>query len=147
MKTKPFYEEHRRIKSPAAENVLITDAGIINDLKLRGPAGDELIRGAMQCHGWKTIDGVVFLTAGTTPTVTLQPLEVVQYKDADGETKDRFVVHSANIGPLNDGDKFSISAVNGGAIFLRLQGVTGAPTEALLALSGGERDLEALRVG
>jgi len=150
LEAKPFFTHHRIVLSPAAENASLADppaAGIQKELLLRGASGEEMIRGALRCGGWKTISVRVEFTGGTTPTITFQPLEVMHYnEDGDGDLKDKLVVQGSNIGPLSDGDSATVT-VNGADLFLRIQAVTGAPTKVEVLAAGLERDLEALRVG
>jgi hypothetical protein len=142
MEPKPRYIHHRNLVGApvAADHVNIGPGspGLIADNKLRGEAGDETIRGSVPTAGFKTIDGVVKLTGGAAPTVTLQPLEVIKYKNnGTGEEVDEFVSQGANIGPLSHNDRFSIT-VNDAMLFLRLHAVTGAPTGVELLIAGGE---------
>jgi len=148
MKSKPQYTLHRDLAPPAAgagENVLLTDAGIILDLKLRGPGGDQMIRGGIHFGGWQKVEGYVRLTGGAAPTITLQPLEVVHEKHPDGTIADRFI-GGATIGPFNNDEKFTFDAW-GGLYMFRVHGTTGNPTRVEMFFSGAIRDLEALHVG
>ena len=144
MKAKPNYEHHRDVVNASKEDTTIV--GMISALKLRGESGTDLIRGAASCLGWKSVSGTVILT-GTGATVSLQPYEVVRYKeDGDGETKDFFVELGPIIGPLSDGDTFTVDT-KGALMFIAIDAVGGTVNRAEILLSGSERDLEALRVG
>jgi len=145
---KPFYTHHRIIGGTIAKEDT-TIAGMITALKLRGPSGTDMLRGAAHAAGWRKIDGRVFLTGGTTPTVTLQAYELIHYKeDGTGELKDELVIFGSPIGPLSHGDKFPALIENFGAsLFFAISAVTGAPTKVEVMLAGCDRDLEALRVG
>jgi hypothetical protein len=149
---KPFYTHHRIVSADgdpiAKENTTI--AGMITDLKLRGPSGNEMLRGVAHAAGWRKIDGRVFLTGGTTPTVTLQAYELIRYKEdfGEGNVVDELVIFGSTIGPLSHGDKFPALVENFGAsLFFAIDAVTGVPTKVEVMLAGGDRDLEALRVG
>jgi len=145
---KPFYTHHRIISGTIAKEDT-TIAGMIAALKLRGPSGTDMLRGAAHAAGWRKIDGRVFLTGGVTPTVTLQAYELIHYKeDGTGDLKDELVIFGSTIGPLSHGDKFPALIENFGAsLFFAISAVTGAPTKVEVMLSGCDRDLEALRVG
>lgn len=148
---KPFYTHHRVVVpdvNPIAKEDT-TIAGMITALKLRGPSGTDLLRGAALAAGWRKIDGRVFLTGGTTPTVTLQAYELIRYKDGgEGDLKDELVIFGSTIGPLSHGDKFPALIENYGAsLFFAISAVTGVPTKVEIMLAGADRDLEALRVG
>jgi hypothetical protein len=148
---KPFYTHHRVVVpdgNPIAKEDT-TIAGMITDLALRGPSGTDMLRGPAHAAGWKKLDGLVRLTGGTTPTVTLQAYELVQYKDGgEGDLKDELILFGSTIGPLSDGDKFpALIDISGASLFFAISAVTGAPTKVEVLLAGAERDLEALRVG
>ena len=145
MNAKPVFTHHRTIISPAKENTTV--AGMITALKLRGATGTELIRGAASARGWKSVAGYVKLAGGSSPTVTLQPYEVVQYRDGgEGDIVDDLVILGSAIGPLSNGGTFSLT-VNGAHVFIAVDAATGTPTSGQIHLTGEERDLEALRVG
>lgn len=146
MEAKPTYAHHRVVNAPAKENTSL--ATLITALKLRGQSGTDLLRGAVPCRGWKSIDVLVRFTGGTAPTVVLQPLEVAQFKDAEGEgaAKDDLVVLGSNTAALSHNGKATIT-VNNALLFLAVDTVTGTPTKLEVLVSGAERDLEALRVG
>jgi hypothetical protein len=148
---KPFYTHHR-IVVPSANPIAKEDttiAGMITALKLRGPSGTDLLRGPAQASSWLKIDGLVKLTGGTTPTVTLQAYEMIRYKeDGEGDLKDELMAFGSPIGPLSDGDKFPLLVNNNlASLFFAISAVTGIPTKVEVLLAGAERDLEALRVG
>lgn len=145
MEAKPVYTHHRTIPAPAKENTTV--AGMITALKLRGEGGNELLRGAASARGWKSLAGFVKLAGGTTPTITLQPYEVVQYKaGGEGEVIDTLVALGSPIGPLSDEGTFKVD-VFGAHVFFAVDASTGTPTSGEIHLTGAERDLEALRVG
>jgi hypothetical protein len=149
METKPQFDEARVLTIIPAlgeqSNLILWPK--TSPIKLRGDADDQLIRGGTNCAGWKTVQCVVVLEGGTTPTVTIQPLEVVEYKlGGDGAWADFLIPVGSTTGALATGDTFDV-VIRGGRLHLRLDAATGAPTKARILVAGVERDLEALRVG
>lgn len=144
MEAKPQFQVARVIDSPAAETITNLEAWAVG-LKLRGAGGDELLRGGTQCRGFKTIQGTVVFTGGTTPTITLQPIEAVEWID-EGEAKDFLTKLGTPTAALSAADSFEVSAKNG-LLFFAVTAVTGAPTKATILISGVERDLESLHSG
>lgn len=91
-------------------------------------------RGSANAYGWNSVEGYVELAGGITPTVTIQPLLAI---NANGTWV--FVELGSTIGPLSDGDHFTISGVNQGLVFARIAAVTGSPTNVDVSLAGGVR--------
>lgn len=142
MEVKPRYQVNRIIDSPAVEvitNLEIWAAG----RKLRGASGSELIRGGTACAGFKVVQCSVVLEGGTTPTITLQPIEVVEWID-EGTAKDFLTELGSATGALSSGDTFDVTIRNGRLLFAPTA-VTGAPTKATILVAGAERDLESFR--
>ncbi len=133
LKAKPSYILHRtREAVDAALATMITSLGLIKDKKVRGD---------INSWGFKTIEGFVQLVAGTTPTVDLEILEVIQWPDpTDSDIINEELVAStqANITGLSDKEKFTITIPEGGRIYLRIAAVTGAPTGIHIFVTGGE---------
>jgi len=94
-------------------------------------------RAAIDCAGFKTVKGFVILTGGTTPTITLSPLEHVKYTATDGAAKDELHVTGANTSALSSGDMFEFT-INGGRLFSRIHAVTGSPTKVEILLAAAE---------
>ena len=98
-----------------------------------------LIRGAIHCSYWLTVDGFVKLAGGASPTVTLIPLMVAKYEDAAGAEQEEYVVQGTAIGPLSDGESFQVETYRG-RLYLRIDVVTGNPTNVQVLLGGAKAD-------
>jgi hypothetical protein len=121
---KPDYNQHRVIASPGVDAAnLVTLVGTHS-------------RAAIDCSGFKTVKGLVRLTGGTTPTITLIPLELARYYTAVGAIEYSFIAGTATAA-LSDRGTFDVT-INGGYLFMRVQAVTGNPTEAQILLAGAE---------
>jgi hypothetical protein len=149
MEAKPLFEQARVIASPPT----LGEQGDLvlwpktSPIKLRGDASDQLIRGGANCHGWKVVQCVALLEGGSSPTLTLQPLEVIEYRiDGDGEKADMLIPVGSTTAALAHGAAFDV-LIRGGRLHLRVDASTGTPTKATILIAGVERDLEALRVG
>lgn len=131
MKRKPTYEQHRKWgDGSAAPGVDESDLAVLIT---------EASRSSCSAQGFETVEGFVNLDGGTSPSVTLQALEVVEYVDGNGDDAERLVQRGPNIGPLSDGDPFSFSSPGGGRYFLRAHIVTGSPTSGSVHVAGGDR--------
>lgn len=97
----------------------------------------------INCKGFDTLHGFVKFTGGTVPTITLQPLERVNYIDPSGAEARRFVVRGSNTSALSDGDSFEFATNGGGLWFMRAHAVTGSPTAVEIYVVGGTRANEA----
>lgn len=128
---KPDYTAHRR-------GVTAADSADLAALETSNG------RGAINAKGYSSIHGFVEFNGGTTPTVTLQPLERVAYVDAAGAEQKKLVARGSNIGPLSAaaGVAFSLDTPGGGAWLFRIEAVTGAPTGVEVYLAGGTRASE-----
>jgi hypothetical protein len=151
MESKPLFSEARVInKIPINPAILPEDPDLavwpIDGLpmKLRGDADDQLIRSAVNCAGWHTVQCVVLLEGGTN--ITIQPLEVIRYRPDGGDRVNFLIPLGATTGALVHMAKFDLTP-RGGLVHFRLHAVTGNVTKATIMISGVERDLEALRVG
>ena len=97
------------------------------------------IAAAIHCDDWATVDGFVKLTGGSTPTISLVPLMAVRYANLAGTEVNEYIVMGDAIGPLSDGDSFSIDVARG-RLFARVSAVTGAPTAVQVLLAGAALD-------
>ncbi len=126
LESKPRFALHRAVTgTPVA-----ADTATLADLP---------IRGAINAGTWLTLDGVVKLTGGAAPTISLVPLMVANYEDTDGSEVTEYVVMGAALGPYSDGDTFQIEA-HRGRLYLRISAVTGNPTSAKVLLAGSRLD-------
>lgn len=136
--SKPDFRRHRLITgAPVAVDA--TDLVDLRSPDAIPPGGGAAVatprRDIVDSAGWLTANGVVKLTGGTTPTVTLQVLEDVD--DGDGDVPE-FYQNGTDIGPLSDGDMFEVTPV-GGRFFIRLSAQSGDPTAVEILLAGSER--------
>lgn len=134
---KPAYLTHRRhqrtgVPPLAADTLVLADLLVSNG------------RGAANAKGYGSLHGFVAFDAGTAPSVTLQPLELVGYVDAAGDAQQRLVVRGSNIGPLSAvaGVGFDLDTPGGGRWLFRIHAVTGTPDGVEVYLSGGVRENE-----
>lgn len=91
-------------------------------------------KGAFDCAGYKTVKGFVKLTGGTTPTVGIQPLELVLYNNSS-----ELLITASTVASLADGAMFEFT-INGGKLFLRINATSGSPTKVEILVAGSERD-------
>lgn len=124
LRTKPYYTPHRVLK--AAGGVAADPTNLVA-LATANP------RGHADCGGYKSVRGIVKLVGGTTPTVTLQPLELVR---REGEA-DVLAPISAAGAALSNAGMFDVE-VKGGLLFMRVDAVTGTPTEVVISLALAE---------
>lgn len=131
---KPVYTVHRKVTgSPVA-------ADNSNLQTLYQVPGNS--RAAINCAGWKTVRGFVALEGGTSPTVDLVPLEKVEAEGGFPGATDEdagFAVVGAAIASLADKETFSFP-IHGGLLYLRIDAVSGAPTDVRVYLAGEERE-------
>jgi hypothetical protein len=140
---KPKLTLHRN--EPQGDRTLAVDASDLEDLYQGDPlAGPPDItarsRQVISCKRWKSIRVLVLLSGGTTPTVELTPLEVVEAEGAfaGADDADRgFVVMGAATSALSSGDSAVID-VDCGSVFLRVSALTGAPTGLKVFVTGEE---------
>jgi len=118
---KPYYKLHRTVSA-------IDPVSLPAVLSSFGGAVFSLV-------GFESGSGFVSFTGGTTPQVTLQPLELVNLPDG---TK-RFIKNGSPISGLQDGDPFSFPAAGGGLWLLQVVALSGAPTSLELFVAGGTR--------
>lgn len=143
LEQKPVFILHRN--EPQGGRTLAIDAADLEDLYQGDPlAGPPDItardRMAIPCRRFKSVKVYVLLTGGTTPTVDLVPVEVVEGEGAfPGATdEDRgFAVMGAATGALSSGDMATIP-VNGAFLFLRVNALTGSPTGLKVFVAGEE---------
>lgn len=123
---KPHYSLHRL-------NVNTADTSDLSQLL------DDRESNTVAARGFDSLHGMVELE-GTASTVTLQPIELIRWKDKDGIEQKRFVVRGSNIGPLNSGALFEYSCEGGGRFFFRIEALGGTdPVLTNLLLAGGKR--------
>ena len=144
MEVKPSFQVNRVILSPAAEVITNLEAWAVG-LKLRGATDTEFIRGGTPCGGVKTVQGVVLLEGGSSPTIVLQAIEVAEWTD-EGTRKDFLIELGSPTAALSSGDSFDVAIRNGRLLFAATA-VTGVPTKATILVAAAERDLESLRSG
>ena len=118
---KPDYTGHRRALTAA-------------DAAVNAAFVTAFAPGAFNAGGYDSIEGFVRCGAGD---VTIEVLELVKFKDADGTAQQRFVVRGSAIGPLTDGTGFAFDTPGGGRFFLRASAVTTGPADIFIA--GGTR--------
>jgi hypothetical protein len=129
---KPKFTRHRSVTgAPVAADS--TNLATLFDTPVAG-AGASYSGNA---KGWDSVDAVVKLSGGASPTVSVQPLLLIEI---DGSLE--FVKLGNVLGPFSSGDHFSVDGVHGGRVFLRIDAVTGAPTGVDLHLAGGKRSNE-----
>jgi hypothetical protein len=122
LKSKPFYIIHRDISgAPVA-----ADATDLVALLASNP------RSTVDCAGYKTVKGFVKLTGGASPTIVLQPLELLKY-----DSRQHLAVAGANTAALSSGDAFD-ATVNGAFLFLRINTVANNPTQVEIFIAGAE---------
>ena len=95
--------------------------------------------GAIHAGTWRTLDGFVKLSGGTTPSVSLIPLMLAQYTDLSDAEVSEYVEMGSAIGPLSDGDSFTVD-VSRGRLLMRLHAVAGSPTSVQVLLGGAISD-------
>lgn len=112
------------------------------ETKVGGVSADPVIgscpiRGAVNCAGWKTVEVLVKLDAGT---IKVTPYEVAEYRtDAEGARVEEFSAIGLESAALASGARLTFT-VNGARLFLRLsEVVTAAKVEVLIV--GGEASL------
>jgi hypothetical protein len=123
LKNKPFYIKHREVDGTpvAAETTDLAALLVANP------------RSTADTAGFKTIKGFVRLTGGASPTITLQPLELVKLSDGTSF----LAVTGANTAALASGDAFDITT-NSAFLFLRIHAVANNPTKAEIFIAGAE---------
>lgn len=127
MDKKPDYVVHRREKAATDSAVLATL------LAAQGGRGLNL-------YGFTSIQGFVEFVAGTAPTVTIQPCELVKWKDYPaGVEQQKLVNRGAAIGPLSADEAFEVPTPGGGLWVLRIHAITGAPTSLSIYCAPGNR--------
>lgn len=130
LESKARFTIHRR-KTGAP---VVADTATLADISLRG---------AMSCRDWLVVDGFVKLSGGTSPTITLIPLLVAKYAEADRTAVEEYFVAGVPMGPYADGDSFSVE-VGRGSLFMRISAVTGSPTSVKVMLGGAGKDHQTL---
>lgn len=148
LKEKPEFTLHR--DEPQGTRSLVADASDLEDLYQGDPgAGPPDItaryRQTLNCRRWKSVRVFVLLTGGTTPTVDLVPLEVVEAEGAFPAATDTdrgFAVMGSATGALSSGES-AVVDVNGALLFLRVSALTGSPT-GLKVFVAGEEVMESL---
>lgn len=128
---KPNYSAHRRsvISQDSA------DLAVLVATKARAVLN-------LADHGYDSLEGFVKMEGTATPTVTIQPLELVKYLDKDGTEHSEFLAKGSAIGPLADGAQFSVETPGGGLWFLRVTALAGTDPKATLYVAGGLRSRE-----
>lgn len=121
LESKPQFTIHRDENGTP----VVPDSSVLTTLSLRG---------AIHCGDWLTVDGFVKLTGGAAPTVSLIPLMV-----ANHEGGEEYVVQGTAIGPLVDGESFLVDVYRG-RLYLRIDAVTGNPTNVQVLLGGSQLD-------
>lgn len=130
LKSKPKFTLHRRaVGSPVAADD--SDLSNIN------------VRGAIHCDDWLVVDGYVTLAGGSSPTVTLVPLFLSQYEEADQSETEEYYVAGDAMGPYADGESFTVEVYRG-QLFMRIDAVTGNPTLVKVMLGGAQKDNQIL---
>lgn len=121
---KPYYTLHRTVKTADPTSL---------------PAVLSAFGGAaVSLDGFESCNGVVSLSGGTTPQVTLQPLELVVLPD---KTR-RLVKNGSPIVGLQDGDVFAFPTTGGGLWVLQVTAMSGSPDKLDLFVAGGTRASE-----
>lgn len=130
MRQKPNYTLHRfKEGSP-----IVVDSTTLADFRTANPRGD------IDCAGWDTIRGFVKLTGGTS--ISIQPTELVKYRDKDGSEVEELINVGSAIAVLGDGDSFDVT-VNQGRFLLNISAVVGVVTLAKIFLTGAQaNDIE-----
>lgn len=90
-------------------------------------------RGALDCIGFKTVKGFIKITGGTTPTIAIQPLELVLYNDSS-----ELLITASTVTGLVSGTMFEFT-INGGKLFLRIAAVSSTPTKIEIFVAGAEK--------
>lgn len=122
---KPRYSVHRKWGDGAA--AVAADSTTLSVIKALAE------RGHISAKGLETIEATVHFTGGTTPALTVQPYELMELED---NTKD-LVKAGPAIGPVYDGQKFSVPTPGGGLIFLSVPSFTGSPTACVVRVAMG----------
>jgi len=129
LQAKPRYTRHRKVEGTP----VVADS--TDFVALLASAG----RGAISAAGQDSIHGYMSLIGGTNPTITLQPLELVEEEADDGTFTQKFINRGADIGPLADGAAFQLATEGGGRWFFRITAVgAAAPTSASIWLARGK---------
>jgi hypothetical protein len=131
---KPNYCLHRTLQNQAFDPQIIV-ADTTNLTTLFG----AVEAGVISCLGWKSVDVLVVMEGGASPTVDLQPLEHVKAEGAFTTPPDEgFVVLASTIAGIVSGEVNEV-VVDQGRLFLRLHAVANAPTDIRMYIAGKER--------
>lgn len=125
LEPRPQYNYHR----------LVTGAPVVADAAIASMDPKT----AAHCEGWTSIHAVVLLTGGTTPTVDIEQLARVQYTNASGVEQD-ILVSQGTTSSLGDRGQVSLT-VNGAPTLLRIDAVSGNPTQVEIIIAGDAREL------
>jgi hypothetical protein len=135
---KPDYCLHRDIQSQEFDPAVIV-ADTTNLTNLFSDADARNDRASISCKGWKSVDFLIVIEGGASPTVDIQPLEHVKADDAfTTPTDEGFVVLASTIAGIVSGDINEV-VVDQGRLFLRLHAVANAPTDVRMYIIGKER--------
>lgn len=141
LSAKHRYTRHRRVTGAP----VVADTATLEDLKVvnvippgSGSATDLLRKDFIDCSGWKTVRVFVKLAGGTTPTVTLVPLEFIEYIDNAGAEQTSLSILTPSLVGMAD-TASAVAEINSGKLFLRIGAVTGAPTSVEIHVAGEER--------
>lgn len=130
LKSKPTFTLHRRaVGSPVTADD--TDLSNID------------VRGSVHCGDWLVVDGYVKLAGGTSPTVSIVPLFLAKYEEADQSETEEYYTAGDVMGPYVDGDSFTVEVYRG-KLFMRIDSVTGSPTSVKVMLGGAQKDNQVL---
>lgn len=133
LKAKPTYTLHRNKEgSPVGVDT-------VNLTTLFEEPGND--RASINCGGWTTVRGYVVLEGGTNPTVGLQLLEHIQADNAfpsPAVDPDQGFVDIGTAAGLSSGDTFDVT-IDQGRLYLRINALTGNPTDVRVYLAGKER--------
>lgn len=131
---KPKYFLHRSAVAAADSSTLST---LLSPSAIPPGGGGPvatLRRDIVDCAGWRTVEGFCTFTGGASPSVDLQVLEEVEL--ADGSRL--FVPNGVIISGLTEGQLFE-AVVSAGRAFMRVDAISGAPTNLSVYLAGGKR--------